>query len=1054
MKIRLDYHELTISITDNNHLVLSIDCKHDFCQQRNRKTPNGDKIIYCHDAKKWLLAIFHYSVYRYITDKKNEYITITEDFKKYSDEYYKLCYMDIDEEDKDQYTFKYAGSISRTVTSLNMYFEDRYQFALYDIKSERKYNAYKLSDSFIKNFLYPNSNHTLEFREYNDKSLFEKYNIKKEWQVKQSDEDALKGILHSEPSKVVAGKDIFKWNNKKVARVAELYINTFSDIKPELIPKVSVGEEVYQSLRSFIEVPLSRSSRYSDCNVAFVEGESGTGKTYSLIDFLRCEGGKGAKVRCIYIKAFFIFDNEGDNTLLSYLARYMDKPDIQIGVEDCRSLIKAVLEQSTDCKTYIIIDNVDEIAASRYDGLIKDVKEIVGIGNPNIYCIIASKNTSPLIKEMNNMKYVQAKTKYLESDTIKDGDLKILLDDHPEMHTPLVRSYYEEIKKNKGKTDSINIANYAEFKINHGIRNYYDLYNVRLAVMANNPVRYNSKEAVKPIVYKTIIPAIAYFLYKFKEGNPDFDDSFVEFIFKTIVESNEYREECQSIKNEYFAFLSLSSKDKMKRVCTTGIVLTVEGGSHYIFKHIDYMLFLASVFAVNKLTSNVFIDNSIMNEVLLRTSCFDDNILNKDTDKKDTDKMRLLPYGYYLFMGLLETGKKIDRDMFLLGAYVAYEETVDLYDELLNYIDCVLQYWMDKIGSVESRKNNGFEDARVISLVNSLLYIETSSKRHKDKERLEMLKGLMDRHISFAKLVIYRLLSSVKMVEGFSDDVQNDVDLLLNVIDSNPHSFDHLHKNGKWEPESVDLVGKALSNLGNINLSLYKVILEKPYLNTAEQYHKLSLKYRNNMKKVFDDHTEINCVGSLKGLATDNYYKKHYKEAIVFLEEALELQGVDSSKIAQWEIDKPIPDSDRLPVEEEPHAGNEAYETLLLNAGNYFNVWDSDGQDDNSLIMEQYKYLKAAYMYFREGCSDKEQFGEWDRGKMQQHLKFVDDRLWKDVNDKYFNSFSKIPDSMHVEKDGCIVLLKKILECYKVLHPYYSVKGIDTSVKPYRIIKS
>lgn len=859
------------------------------------------------------------------------------------------------------------------------------------------------------------------------------------------------------------------WDVDKNNEIIE-EIERYFTIDPELLPQVIVAGKTFVNLSEFV---LDKYVRYFDNynSYSILEGDAGAGKSYSL--YYTAKNLSRAGHIPIIVPLNEVFSEEGTGSLFSHICKYMRGLSQKTPIERIRNLFRRAEDSQ---KVFFIVDGFDEVFPGYYSQLGYEMDEIIKIGNPNVFIILAGRNASHFI-ENSSMQNKDCLSISCEEITLKtsakeDADLEVILEKYPETRSPLFISYYREtmakykmIRSDSARAKNLKLyGNDIEF---NKIHNYYDLFKAKTSMLcAHAKVNTGTDE-----LFSSVIPELAYNLYI--DGEKVFSKGFLE-----------------RINQDYFEDAELD--EKINTVLSSGVIRKNISDSNYVFSHYEYMQFLAAMHAAKMIKASEVLMDPILGEAMNRTTY---HYSSENEEIERVDKMRFIPFGYYLIKELLNTKDSTHIDdnlergfnplLFRLAANVVYEEK-DLWDE----INPFTRYYLD------DRKNafiNGkkitieCDDWELLDAISVVSYTMTTKTKKRGEQKIETLNRIVDDLIDCAGIILHDIFDDMKKKEQYycilkSSNNKWNVDFATNSI----KELTRMVRSAavidctKWK-YPIDLLGRVYGNIGAALLEKARtyrsmngpVIEANPdaFLEIAERFHGLAKDYREAISERFADlRPVIGLIRSNIALGTDLFYRGLYEtnidKAIEHLENAvkayhhtaLKLQGLDPALAYDYSCNISLPIDRTLEVQEKTRNGAEAFIVWPRIAGCYQVCYTKlkgrHDENDNTTIREyinkQYIALRAAYLFLLEACVSDYDSREIDKTKSEIHVAAID-QLYEDVSKKYIDSFS---DSLCDNKDDILMLLKSISIMYKSLHQYSKVGDVKLKIDGSFVITS
>ena len=816
------------------------------------------------------------------------------------------------------------------------------------------------------------------------------------------------------------------WNGGIISKLVDLFSGELSKIDVRLLPSVNVDckAEPFTNLKSFILEEYLDLNKYANINsFAMLEGEMGCGKSYSLYSVARAMHEAGHVV--IILPLYSLYGESGQNSLISYMCQHMLGGAGLSPIQKVRSLLSKATEEQ---KVMIIIDSIDEAFPGVYSDLARDMVRILDIGNPNVYLLLAGRQGSLFLENsgLEDVGCINIRCNEITGNalTYQDEDLAVIMNNYPLTRTPLFISYYRELKGlQKDKMRKINLSEYGDEIDFREINNYYDLFRARTSLLKSHSL----KDTGSDDVFSNILPLLAYLLYQ--EKRRTFRQSDIDSI-------------------NAVSFDGTTPEERADVLLNTGIVQHNGLDRSFVFSHIEYMHFLAAQYAARTLDDS---DSGILDEAIRRTSYFSGGQYSR------VDKMRFMPFGYYLFMDLVnrqdeKNNKCFDYKLYQLGANIVFEGR-DLWDELRPFTADYLNYYRNRIIKDKPAREE-YEMTEMVDAVNNVAYTTININRDKKYDRKKMLRDIHEDLVSCVGIVTHDIIanSESSTIEEIGQVKKWDDNFCMQAM---RHLITNIERIdiSKWKYKP-DIIGRLYSNIGACILAKARLNKDKVLLAQAMDYHKIAKEFR---EVIVSKHSEfrnnISLIRSNVTIGTDYYYyglwEENAEQAISYFtkaidsyhNEALRLQGVNPLEDYSYNMSVPV---ERFQdYEEVPQIGAEAYVIWLLIAGcNYMcyeRLKNEKVQDDlQHYLKAQYRALSAAYIFLKEDCIDEEDTNKFDKTKLELNSHEID-KLWGDVVERYLHSFSDFEND-NITK--CHELLRKIMQLYTSLHEHSRIKDI------------
>ena len=727
----------------------------------------------------------------------------------------------------------------------------------------------------------------------------------------------------------------------------------------------------------------------------------------------------------ITLPLYALYGENGQNSLISYMCQHMLGGVGMSSIQKVRSLLSKATDEQ---KVMIIIDSIDEAFPGVYSDLARDMAKILDIGNPNVYLLLAGRQGSLFLENsgLEDVGCINIRCNEITGNalTYQDKDLADIMNNYPLTRSPLFISYYREVKGlHKDKMRKINLSEYGDEIDFREINNYYDLFRARTTLLKSHSL----KDTGSDDVFTNILPLLAYLLYQ--EKRRTFRQSDIDAI-------------------NAVAFDGTTPEERADILLNTGIVQRNGLDSTFVFSHIEYMHFLAAQYAARTLDDS---DSDILDEAIRRTSYFGGGHYSR------VDKMRFLPFGYYLFMDLLsrqdEKNKKhFDYKLYQLGANIVFEGR-DLWDELRPFTTDYLNYYKNRILKGKPASED-YDIPEMVDAVNNVAYTTININRDKKYDRKAMLRDIHEDLISCVGIVTHDIIdkserntiTEIGKIKKWDDDFC--IQAMKHLI-NNIESIDI----SKWKYKP-DIIGRLYSNIGACILAKARLNKDKVLLAQAMDYHKIAKEYRELIVARYSEfRNDISLIRSNVTIGTDYYYyglwEANAEKAISYFtiaidsyhNEALRLQGVNPLEDYSYNMSVPV---ERIPDQgEDPQIGAEAYVIWLLIAGCNYMCYERIKSekmeaDLQHYLQAQYRALSAAYIFLKEDCIDDKDTSIFDKTKLELNSHEID-KLWGDVVEKYIHSFSAFGNN-NITK--CHELLRRIMHLYTSLHEHSRIKDI------------
>jgi len=877
-------------------------------------------------------------------------------------------------------------------------------------------------------------------------------------------------------------KQTIIWNGEYIERMAVKFSSEVIRINNDLLPGGECGDAQFDSLKEYIlDEYIDQKKNNNSRTFAIVEGGMGAGKTYSANSV--CMELVNNENISFTIPAYAIYSENGTNSLLAYICRYMIGGKKMFDDQKLRILLDKAKHNENE-KLVILIDCIDEVYPGLYKRLADEINEIARMGHTEknvngkiiegnvVYFILFTRNAgtfvnnSGIIEESTYLqKCVYIKLNELDLNKVTHNKkLKDILAKFPEPATPLVVSYFNEmleldrdLKDHNRKTKAFDqYGGNVDLK---QIRNYYDLFDTRTKMLCAHAEFDNNNSAF----FQEVLPSLAYRLMRKDERR--FGVDLIASIDDPVFEGVPVNRRAMILVN-------------------TGIIREADGS--FEFSHLGYMQFLAARYA-----ANIFLENetavskkkntarnnnkSIIVDAINKTSFYPD-----ESTYTRTAKMRLMPYYYFFFMDIINRRKScgFDTDLYRLGTNIGYEEQFDIWDEIEKIEETLITRYNGLLLAGKSEREKAlkkekhkYESWKLINSTNSLLYT-VLTQREDAEDRWELLVRLrkdlfvcaaavmFDIYYSFDNGPEYESIREKRDIINaeFCKELMNG---LLNKMKMERPDFQ------SWK-YPIDLVGRIYSNIGAIYQAMAKYAYKnsskvklsdsyKKLLDNAVLFHNMSREYRLKAVEYLDKETrkkEISLIRSDITIAMDLYYRGCYEEdseistecfdqAIIKYYDALKRQGFRYTDAKQYRLDMDFPIQKSTEIEEEPHIGAEPH-GIWWGIGRcqymkYSLVLKSERKYAENLAVEQFESLRAAYLFLLEECVDNYVDRKLDRIKIGMNASAIDD-IWEDVCNKYIESYSDLPAQ---KKEENLVLIKRIMELYTKLHKRSGIKEVE-----------
>ena len=733
------------------------------------------------------------------------------------------------------------------------------------------------------------------------------------------------------------------WDTAKLGVLAKKYQERTQGFNTELMAPVEAAGTDYVNLPEYIcgtyikrNVDLNKGRSF-----AIIDGEMGTGKSYGVYETAkRLVSDPDVKHTVIAFDLADVYSQDGVGSLLRYINQYISgnaKEADEIRLRDLLSYDPELMDDS-DGKTVFIIDGIDEVSSLKYRDFVSELEKIARIPNPDVVFILVTRNARDFIDSSGLAqgrsvfkRWDNISMKPLDADKVvreEEEDLREIMKNNEIVQTPLFVSFYREIQNLARDADSSTFLGSYGSEVDldkiRKINNYYDLFNARTELLCAHA----RKSKVNPAWYSSVLPCLAYFLLTSKTTR--FDLSTIEGLFESGIFGGEYEWFNRVFKEEYGAFSSIFSDEKLAQLLGTGVVRSGDEEKTYEFSHAEYMYFLAALFA-SRVICNVD-DKDIRDKVIKFIS--DNTSFDRSAQDGDSrvEKMLYIPFARYTFMNVSRQNhiisealeerrvgrrrtneyKRLDPDLYQIAANVTYEEK-DVYDEAQIMTDELMLYNQEKIEKEYVRKE--FESWELINNANVILYTMTT-KRNKDPNKWKMLDAIYRDLSKCAAIVLRDTLDDIGSALDYPPNKEQILKTMDKLIGEDTSRDKPLTTAGRYP---IDLLGRLISNLGAARQEQAKYVHAKrgkdkalvnakdplDYLEDAFEYHSKTLEFRTAVidridryldeAESFDDERkaeeaeslaelegvrrEISLIRSLITIGTDNYYYGRYVAA-------------------------------------------------------------------------------------------------------------------------------------------------------------------------------
>ena len=875
------------------------------------------------------------------------------------------------------------------------------------------------------------------------------------------------------------------WNGDYIERMAVKFSSEVIRINNELLPGGECGDVQFGSLKEYIlDEYIDQKKNNNSRTFAIVEGGMGAGKTYSANSV--CMELVNNKNVSFTIPAYAIYSENGTNSLLTYICRYMIGGKKMYDDQKLSILLEKAKHDEND-KLVILIDCIDEVYPGLYKRLADEINEIARMGHTKkkvngkivegnvVYFILFTRNAGTFVNNsgiigestyLQNCAYIKLKELDLNKVT-HNKKLKDILAKFPEPTTPLVVSYFNEmVELDKALRDHERETKaFEQYGVNidlKRIRNYYDLFDTRTKMLCAHAEFDNNNSAF----FTEVLPSLAYRLLKKDERR--FGVDLIASIDDPVFEG-------------------VTAIRRAIILANTGIVREADG--YFEFSHIGYMQFLAARYA-----ANVFLEKESVkakkksiaqkneNESILKDAISETSFYPDESNHTRTEKMRLMPYYYYFFMDIINRSKPcgFDADLYRLGTNIGYEEQFDIWDEIEKLEDTLISHYNGRLlaGKSEREKaskkeKNKYKSWKLINSTNALLYTMIS-QREDDENRWELLVRLRkDLYVSAAAVMfdIYYSFDNGPEYESIREryDIIN-AEFCKELMNGLLKKMKMEKPDFKAWKYPIDLAGRLYSNIGAVYQEMAKYAYKasnkvqffganKKLLDNAVLFHNMSREYRLKAVEYLDKETrkkEISLIRSDITIATDLYYLGRYEEdpeksaayfdqAVMIYYDALKRQGIRYTDAKRYRLDMDFPIQKPAMIEEEPHIGAEPHviwwgigRCQYMKYKRVINI-NSKREYAENLAEEQFESLRAAYLFLLEECVDNYVNRKLDPIKAGMNASSIDD-IWEDTRNKYIDSYSDLPVQ---KKEESRQLIGRILELYTELHKRSGIKGIE-----------
>ena len=879
------------------------------------------------------------------------------------------------------------------------------------------------------------------------------------------------------------------WNDEYIKKMAIKFSTDVLQIDNDLLPGGKCGSEDFDTLKDFVCSQYINEKLYNNArSFAIVEGGMGAGKTYSA-NSVSMELVKNDHIS-FTIPAYAIYSKSGTNSLQSYICRYM------IGgehLQDEQKLTILIDKQKKDekHKLVILIDCIDEIYPGAYKRLADEINEISSMGHFEteidgkivernaVYFILLTREAKTFL----NNSGILGDTTYLQNcvniqlnelninKVAKSKEMKEIIEKFREDITPLFVSYIKEMldinKALRSQKKSLKSLDFYGENIDlKQIRNYYDLFNTRAKMHRAHADMDNGN----PEVFSKILPKLAYEIRNKGLSNKE-DKEDRRFSIDEIAAIDAP------------SFEAMPAKRRAMVLTNTGVIRAVDDS--YEFSHFGYMQFLAARYTADIYLGNEQIaqkkkDKTIeaANERLIQAAINETSFYTDEYKDSRIEKLRLMPYYYYLFMDIANRKglDKFDKNLYRLGTNIGYEAQFDVWDEMKEIETQLITHYnklllsskreRDKISKSEIEK---YKDWKLINSTNAFLYT-VISQRKGDKNRWDLLTRIYKDLCVCAASVMFDVYYAFGMGDEYekvrtgaiinADFCRTLIDGLLIKMETNRPDYD------KWK-YPIDLIGRIYSNIGAVyqamaifahknsaNMQLpesYDKLLKKAVL-----FHGKAKEYRIKTASYLDKETrrtEISLIRSDITIATDLFYlglyeedvdtsQSYFDQAISVYHDALAKQGYDFTDAKKYTLDMALPIPRKEEFDEEPHVGSEPY-TIWLRIGGcqnlkYIRTKSLNDTTTREYAEEQFDSLRAAYLFVLQDCVEDYEEKKLDSVKLELATPEID-AIWRDTSGKYIDSFSDLPQDRKAEAKE---LIEGILKLYTELHKHSGIKGI------------
>ena len=862
------------------------------------------------------------------------------------------------------------------------------------------------------------SNAIIEWTSVGSSDIVDIYGVPSIWleseQSQSSFGEKIASSVHDLPVKAnkisSREEEVVVWNGELIGSIRSEYEAIALNIKENLLPFVSVNDGVKKDRRLKDFLINDYTNEKSGKSFVMIEGEMGSGKSYSLYSVAKEMYDLGHVV--ILIPLYILYAGRG--SLIDHIDRYIEGGS---GMHPLQRVKKRLLQASDNQKVMIIIDSVDETFPGVYSDLGRDISKLIEIENPNVSLVLAGRTGTPFL-ENSGLKDVGCTTikcnEITEKSILRNSNNEHLIKimrEYPDTRTPLFISFYDEISQNQrlvsrreGLDSYAEGINY-EFDVK-AINNYYDLFQAKTALMIGHAI----KDTGNADLYSKVLPYLAY---------------------NTTIRKDRLlgREDIDSV--DIIAFDCASYEEKCAILVNTGVVKYSFAEGQLEFCIDDYMQFLAARYAYEKYLVG---DLAPLDVALRKTSYANRSKVSR------INKRRFISYGYYLFLYLvknIDCSSRLLKDgkVYKLGANAVFEFK-NLWESILPltdyYLDCEKKWIFESI-----KKETDINAFDLIDGVNVIDYTSINIKMGPEINRAIMLDKIEAHFYSCIGIVMKELYSYLGEDAIYYAETKQGcggafcthaIQFLIKRIETG-ETFGEIFK------ERADLIGRLYSNLGACKLAQSQLNEDVKLLDAAMKFHNLAKDYREILlAKRLVEKSKAGLIRSYVTLGTDMFYKgkweddseqavKCFEEAInKYHKKALELQGV---KINKDIVDTRVVNSYRdINLEAEPHV------ILLLVAGCYYMCYIRDVNSNYEYLIKQQKMLDMATLFLMDECKSDEDSNSLDNTKLEVNTREID-KMWNDVKEKYVNSFSNlIGDDRKVALDT----LDRIRTIYTTLH--------------------